>query len=243
MGAALQALASVWPFARYYVSGAYKADEKRDNKDGTGGAMAAAFEKLVHGLYYLEPKSFAPTEMLRQAAAFQSRFRGLAQHDAQELLNFVVDGLHEDCNVAAGGGARPALRDQAAGESDAAYGRVSWEWYRSFSKSRVVDLFGGQFKSTLQCPDCEFRSVRFDAFNMVQLPLPSASRKDVSIVLRRLAPGLRAPDACRVPADDAPDAVKAAWDAVAAAPCPSPSCSTRSPPRRSCCGTNRRRSK
>jgi ubiquitin C-terminal hydrolase len=40
-----------------------------------------------------------PWDVKRAIGGFQERFTGFAQHDAQELLNFLVDGLHEDLNA------------------------------------------------------------------------------------------------------------------------------------------------
>ena len=215
MGSALQALSAVWPLSRYYVRNEYEADKNPANKLGTGGAMSDAYAEMLRGLWYGSSRSFEPRKMLAQAAAFQDVFSGLAQQDAQELLNFVIDGLHEDCNKTAGG-VKKELRDQLPGESDLEYGRFSWAWHRSINDSRIVDLFGGQFKSTLTCPSCSARSVHFDYFNMVQLPMPDVTFKDVSIVLRRMQPGLWLPEASILPTIDAAEKVKKAWDDIAA---------------------------
>jgi ubiquitin carboxyl-terminal hydrolase 4/11 len=45
------------------------------------------------------PRCIEPREVRRAIGGFQERFTGFAQHDAQELLNFLVDGLHEDLNA------------------------------------------------------------------------------------------------------------------------------------------------
>ena len=41
------------------------------------------------------------------------------------------------------------------------------------NNSRIVDTFQGQYKSTLVCPDCENRSVKFDPFMYLTVPLPT----------------------------------------------------------------------
>ena len=220
MGAALQALSSVWPLSKFYVSDEHVpvVDACRHNKLGTKGAMSDAYAELLKGLWYPEKgvRSIFPTKMKTQAANFQSRFSGLAQHDAQELLSFVMDGLHEDCNRAATGSPPEPLRDQLPGESDLAYGRESWRQYTSVNASRIVDLFAGQYKSTLRCPTCATRSVKFDVFNIVPLPMPEAAFRFLPVVLRRLPPGLQSADAFAVPTADASERVKAVWDEIAA---------------------------
>lgn len=215
MGSALQALAAVWPLSRYYIRGEYEAEVNMANKLGTRGAMSVAYADLLRGLWLGSATSFQPRKMLARAAEFQEMFQDLAQQDSHELLSYVLDGLHEDCNKAAGG-VKQQLRDQAPGESDVAYGDVSWRFHRSNNDSRIVDLFGGQFKSTLSCPSCAARSVHFDYFNMIQLPMPDVMFKNVSIVLRRLQPGLTTrEEAFVLPTGDAPSAVRAVWDGIA----------------------------
>lgn len=43
--------------------------------------------------YVVTPKAFKET-----LCKFAPQFEGNQQHDAQELLNFILDGLHEDLN-------------------------------------------------------------------------------------------------------------------------------------------------
>lgn len=82
-------------------------------------------------------------------------FSGYAQHDSQELLAFLLDGLHEDLNRVLKkpyvekpeweGGDRKALVKLATD---------TWEGYMKRNDSVIVDLFQGQYKSTLVCPEC-----------------------------------------------------------------------------------------
>lgn len=42
--------------------------------------------------------SFAPRDMKSTIGKFAPQFSGYQQHDSQELLAFLLDGLHEDLN-------------------------------------------------------------------------------------------------------------------------------------------------
>jgi hypothetical protein len=48
---------------------------------------------------------------------------------------------------------------------------------------QIVDLFAGQLKSTLVCPECNGVSIKFDPYHMVQLPLPKADHRTISVYL------------------------------------------------------------
>ncbi len=46
-----------------------------------------------------------------------------------------------------------------------------------------MDLFAGQLKSTVVCRECNRVSVKFDPYHMVQLPLPTANLRTLSVYL------------------------------------------------------------
>jgi len=49
-------------------------------------------------LYQSDGNRVAPRAFKHVIGQLQPQFQGYAQHDAQELLNFLLDGLHEDVN-------------------------------------------------------------------------------------------------------------------------------------------------
>jgi hypothetical protein len=57
-----------------------------------------------------------------------------------------------------------------------------WEGHQAREDSPILDIFGGQLQSMLQCPHCAHRSVCHTAFSHLTLPLPqSSSAQDCSI--------------------------------------------------------------
>lgn len=74
------------------------------------------------------------------------------QHDSQELLAFLLDGLHEDLNRIL---KKPYIElpdfDDMPDEEIA---ERSWSYHKARNDSVIVDLFQGQFKSRLVCNEC-----------------------------------------------------------------------------------------
>jgi ubiquitin C-terminal hydrolase len=170
MNASLQCLTAVWPLTNYFAGGKWEEERNDSNPLGSGGRLATAYADLVRELWF-SPSSYAvvPSDFKRQLGMFKDRFNGFMQHDAQELLNFVLDGLHEDVNRVK---KKPYVEDEdCKGRTDAVFSRVSWDKYKLRNDSRVLDLFMGQLKSTLVCPRCQGVSVKFDPYSTLTLPI------------------------------------------------------------------------
>ena len=124
--------------------------------------------------------SFSPTALKRAVAMFAPRFAGCLQHDAQEFLAYLLDGLHEDLNRI-----RKApyveMPDVTDGQNMAIAGAEAWDAHKRRNDSLVMDTFYGQFQSTCVCPSCQRVSVSFDAFNHVSLEIPQIQKTTMSI--------------------------------------------------------------
>ncbi|RUS18020.1 hypothetical protein BC938DRAFT_476087, partial [Jimgerdemannia flammicorona] len=111
---------------------------------------------------------------------FAPSFIGYQQHDSQELLGFLLDGLHEDLNRIT---SKPYIEwPDFDGKPDREVARISWDYHKARNDSIIVDLFQGQFKSRLVCPDCEKISVTFDPFMYLSLPLPIQKKSEVKLI-------------------------------------------------------------
>ena len=65
--------------------------------------------------------------------------------------------------------------------SDAQKATESWKRYLRRDDSKIVDLFVGQLKSTLQCTVCGHCCVTFDPFWDLSLPIPPSARSVSSV--------------------------------------------------------------
>ena len=172
MNAALQCLSHTAPLTRHFLSGKYTIDLNRTNPLGTGGKLAEAYSSVLQELW-MRPgaKHVKPFALKRAIATFAPRFAGTLQHDSQEFLAYLLDGLHEDLNRV-----RKApyveLPDFQDGQNMRVAGARAWEAHMRRNDSLVLDTFYGQFKSTCVCPRCQRVSVSFDAFNHVSLEIP-----------------------------------------------------------------------
>lgn len=69
------------------------------------------------------------------------------------------------------------MDEQTANESDSECSERWWKNHLIRENSIIVDLFHGQFKSVIKCPDCKRLSQTYDTFMYLQLPIPNESIK------------------------------------------------------------------
>lgn len=98
MNSALQCLSNCVPLTEYFISGNYKDELNCDNPLGMRGEIAKAYASLLHQLWNENYSSVAPRAFKMQVGRFAPQFSGYQQQDSQELLAFLLDGLHEDLN-------------------------------------------------------------------------------------------------------------------------------------------------
>jgi ubiquitin carboxyl-terminal hydrolase 8 len=105
----------------------------------------------------------------KKLSRFAPRFSGEEQHDAQEFLISLLDGIHEDLNRVKH---RVSITDKDCnGTNDDSDAIEAWENYLKRNKSVIVDLFQGQYRSMCTCKQCGYRSVRFEPFMFLSLPI------------------------------------------------------------------------
>jgi len=98
MNSMLQCLCSTTPFMEHFVSGSFWNDINRTNPLGRGGKVAEEFGFLMKVMWSGQYRSVSPRDFKHTICKFAPQFAGNAQQDAQELLAFLMDGLHEDLN-------------------------------------------------------------------------------------------------------------------------------------------------
>src|ERR1700733_3494979 len=138
------------------LGGVFEEELNPDNPLGMHGAIAEAFGALLQRVWAIAgASSFSPREFKSQLQRFAPQFSGYQQHDSQELLAFLLDGLHEDLNRVL---KKPYVeKPDWEGGGDIELVKLacsSWEGYMKRNDSVIVDLFQGQYKSTLVWPEC-----------------------------------------------------------------------------------------
>jgi len=197
MNSALQCLSNTPDLTQHFLSGRYKPEINYHNPLGMKGQVAEAFASTLRDMWAGVAPYIAPYELKQILGTYAPQFSGYSQHDAQELLGFLLDGLHEDLNRVLD---KPyvEIKDSEESREAIAVAIEAWENHRRRNDSVIVDLFQGQYKSKVVCPDCGKVSITFDPFMYLSLPIPVKDERLVKVVLIRsdgsaMKYGLRVP--------------------------------------------------
>uniref|UniRef100_J3NF45 Ubiquitin carboxyl-terminal hydrolase n=2 Tax=Oryza brachyantha TaxID=4533 RepID=J3NF45_ORYBR len=180
MNSAVQCLTHTSKLVDYFLGDFYK-EINPHNPLGMKGELAYAFGDLLRKLWALDRTPVAPRQFKGKLARFAPQFSGFNQHDSQELLAFLLDGLHEDLNRVK---CKPYYEAKDSdGRPDEEVADEYWGNHLARNDSIIVDICQGQYKSTLVCPVCRKVSVTFDPFMYLSLPLPSTTMRTMTITV------------------------------------------------------------
>ncbi|WVZ61956.1 hypothetical protein U9M48_011761 [Paspalum notatum var. saurae] len=180
MNSSIQCLAHTPKLVDYFL-GDYARNINRTNPLGLNGELALAFGELLRSLWTTDRKPVAPHHFKEKISCFAPQFSGFNQHDSQELLAFLLDGLHEDLNQVK---CKPYEEAKdASGRPDEEVADEYWSSHLARNDSVIVDVCHGQYKSTLTCPTCSKRSVTFDPFMYLSLPVPSMAKRAMTVTV------------------------------------------------------------
>ncbi|KAI9007984.1 hypothetical protein CLU79DRAFT_800368 [Phycomyces nitens] len=180
MNSALQCLSNTPQLTKWFLSGKYKKELNRDNPLGMHGEVAEAYGELIEKIWSGMESSTAPRDFKATIGRFNQTFTGYQQHDTQELLAFLLDGLHEDLNriIKKPYIELPDFKDM----SDKEIAQCNWDYHKARNDSIIVDIFQGQFKSRLTCSACNKVSVAFDPYMYLSLPIPVDNSRSIELV-------------------------------------------------------------
>ena len=182
MNSALQCVLHTHSLKEYFVSQEYKQHLNANNPLGTkGAALALVFAEIMENVWLGKEDVLSLWGFKKIISKFAPQFIGYEQHDAHELLTYLLTGLHEDLNKVR---VKPYIEKPETGTlCDEEASSISWNWFLERNKSMVVDLMYGQLKSTLKCPACGNTSITFDPLLSLSVNIPNTQVRACTVLV------------------------------------------------------------
>ena len=148
------------------------------NPLGMKGKLAKAFGSLIREMWCGRETRTAPHDLKRTLGSRISRFSGYGQQDSAELINYLLDLIHEDLNRVK---QKPYVEmSEEAERPDHIVAKEYWDGFLARNASIIVDLMYGQLKSTVTCLTCSRVATAFDPYLSVCLPIIKEEKLDFS---------------------------------------------------------------
>ncbi|XP_064192602.1 uncharacterized protein LOC135255404 [Anguilla rostrata] len=151
MNAVLQCLLGTVPLVEHFLD--------RRNRSNISSlqsqAVAGPFLRLVEEVWLVKRDSWTPSEMRDVVCTLHPQFDNSCQQDAQELLLFLLNALHDDLKK---------REDKQEGDNSPDLPGES---------SIITRLFEGQLSYVTLCMDCSHQIQRNQVSTMLSLPVPN----------------------------------------------------------------------
>ena len=178
MNSALQCLRAIKELTKYFLNYFDENQLNKKNIMGTEGFLALAYANYIYKMN-LGNKDFLNLKNFKCAIGIvDDRFSGTDQQDTHEFLSFLIDSIHEDLNKVI---IKPTVKRKNSDWEknfnssmilDKLKSKIEWNNFLKRNQSIMVDLFYGQYKTTISCPKCSHDSTNFSTFLSLQLPIP-----------------------------------------------------------------------
>lgn len=187
MNAGLQCLIHTCLVSEYFLQGKYK--RHLCHKNSTDTNVAESLGMLISSIYQQKPFSTVnPMHFKQEINEFAPDFDGYEQQDSHEFLRIVLDRLEEElrsrkCDVS--GKKVEKLSDEKLNKL-CIDDQIEYWWSRhvAMNSSFVAHTFCGQFMNEVECLCCQHRTLCFDPFYDLSLPIPKEP-STISTILQR----------------------------------------------------------
>jgi ubiquitin carboxyl-terminal hydrolase 4/11/15 len=176
MNSSIACLSNTTELTYYFLNGDYKKDINEENTLGLRGELAKSWGNLMHQYWVESTHVGDPSEFKYTIGRKAKIFRGYAQQDSNEFMSFFLDYINEDLNRVTKK-EYIELKEKGENETDLECSKRFWDCNLRRNDSIITDLFCGQYKSTITCPECGNINITFDPFDTINLPLLTQKKR------------------------------------------------------------------
>lgn len=165
MNSGLQCLSHTIPLTRYFLTGDFLEDINPEKEEFQ---LCKEYIRVLLGMWE-DNCVISPVSFRKHLGKFHNAYTGFRQHDSHELLTRLIDVLHISCSYRA----EITYTGKPLNEYDQMKIDALKVWSNHFKDqySNIIDLFYGQFNSSMICNLCDHIYHSYDPFCSISLPV------------------------------------------------------------------------
>ncbi|OMJ77528.1 hypothetical protein SteCoe_22857 [Stentor coeruleus] len=165
ISAALQCLSNTQPLTDFFLSGLHEVEKcSRFN-----GEISSVYGDFVKAQWNDEFEYIQPGNFCHLIQEITSQFSPDEPQDTQEFLEFILNSLHEELNRSLKIGKAKFIEDIE--DENEAHAADAWKECLIYNASVIIDLFQGQYKSTIKCMKCQYQRIIYEPFIIITVPI------------------------------------------------------------------------
>ena len=173
MNSAIACLSNCIELTSYFLSGEYDYEKEINEKNerGTGGKISIAWHDLLKEYWLSNQNCGRPNKLKYIMGQFVPRFSGYNQQDSCEFITYFLNFINEDLNKCKVRKFK-RMREQLKNEKDIECAQRYWNYFIEKNDSIISDIFTGIFKNSILCKNCKRYTIKYETFDIAQLPIP-----------------------------------------------------------------------
>ena len=164
MNATIQSFSSVRELSLFFK------EKYIPNKDKK---MSKEYYTVIQNLWDIKKhgKSYAPNSFKEVLSQLNPMFAGVAANDSKDLINFLLEKLHEELNLGSNKNFNSKLISHADQKDETKMLGIFLKDMQERYKSIISDLFYGVIETKSQCLNCQNTKYNFQVFSFLEFPL------------------------------------------------------------------------
>ena len=177
MNAVLQSLSNIAPLGKYFYNKEYI------NHRINNCPISKALTTVIQNLWNNNNTRYSPTEFKEIIGRYNSDFLNNEPNDSRELIQYLLETLHEELNISKGEYPYQEDDDDTNWKKKFEFEKDSFSYENN---SIISKLFYGIIGTETFCYKCKQKTYVFDHFSILSLPILESSIKNKSININQM---------------------------------------------------------
>ncbi len=168
MNASLQCLSNTKKLTEYFLT---------NYEDNRNKIMSHQYYKLIKHLWNEENNniSYSPNSFKEVLSKENPLFAGIAANDAKDLINFLIERLHQELNIALKNNSVDNYNQIDQTNEAAVFNDFTKDFNTNFN-SPISRCFYGILETKSQCQGCKIITYNFQVYSFLEFPLQQVNQ-------------------------------------------------------------------